>query len=92
MFPDLKSGPLLEDLAAGFGVAVFSEVEQTCCDIPITDSSNNHISMVSYTLHQISHSCIVDIEMIMLYVILIFVIPRIYDVRKLSYKIRPDYI
>ena len=39
MFPDLKSGSHLEGLISLVsGVAVFSEVEQTCYDIPMVDS------------------------------------------------------
>ena len=45
VFSDLKSEPLLEDLILlAYGVAVYSEVEQTRCDITVIDCSNNLIS------------------------------------------------
>ena len=44
MFPGLRFGPLLEDLIP-LASAVYSEVEQTCCDVPLIDSSNNLICL-----------------------------------------------
>ena len=46
MFPDLKSRPFFEGLIPlAFDVAVFSEVEQICCDIPNIDFSDNVMSL-----------------------------------------------
>ena len=46
MSPDLKSRLHLEDvIPLASGVAVFSKVQQTYCDIPIIDSSNNLICL-----------------------------------------------
>ena len=55
MFLDLKYGPLLEDLIPmASGVAVYSEVEQIRCDIPVMGSSNNLMSL-SYDDDDVGH-------------------------------------
>ena len=46
MFPNLKSGPLLEDLILlASDVVVYREVEEPHFDIPVIDSNNNLISL-----------------------------------------------
>ena len=47
VFPDLKSGPLTEDLIPlAYRVAVYSKVEQTHCDITVIDAPLSDVVFV----------------------------------------------